>query len=238
MVNVTANSVTIGGKQIFSCIVMSDFLTALAGLQMSPSCSACNLWDSSYTAATTRQTVLHKMSSPQCCLSTNETLPAASSPAVLVQPSLPHSPDGVWVWNWRHRQAEAEREGDAELQAHVHCAGGGANVGGGLSAADQRAVQACPGVKLLFGRTPNVNDKQQKYLITTQCWPPQQLSCEATYCMPVSGGLEVGRCNDGRVLRCRDARRSVASQDHLSLQGMLSSKTALLAETGDSWFNW
>ena len=86
----------------------------------------------------------------------------ALPPTVLLQPSLPHSPDGAWVWNWRRRQAEAEREGDAELQAHVHCAGGGANVGGGLSAADQRAVQACPGVNLLFGRTPHVNDKQQK----------------------------------------------------------------------------
>jgi hypothetical protein len=32
MVHVSGNSVKIGGAQIFSCIVMSDFLTALAGL--------------------------------------------------------------------------------------------------------------------------------------------------------------------------------------------------------------
>ncbi len=89
MVNVSANSVTIGGKQIFSCIVMSDFLTALAGLQMSPSCSAGKLWVSSYAAAPTPQTVLHKMSSLQCCHSTNESLPAASSPANGAAAALP-----------------------------------------------------------------------------------------------------------------------------------------------------
>lgn len=33
MVHVTSNSVKIGGAQIFSCIVMGDFLTALAGVQ-------------------------------------------------------------------------------------------------------------------------------------------------------------------------------------------------------------
>jgi hypothetical protein len=33
MVHVTGNSVKIGGAQIFSCIVMADFLIALAGGQ-------------------------------------------------------------------------------------------------------------------------------------------------------------------------------------------------------------
>jgi TPP-dependent 2-oxoacid decarboxylase len=35
MVHVASNSVKIGGAQIFSCIVMSEFLTALAGLRTS-----------------------------------------------------------------------------------------------------------------------------------------------------------------------------------------------------------
>lgn len=34
MVHVASNSVKIGGAQIFSCIVMSEFLTALAGLPL------------------------------------------------------------------------------------------------------------------------------------------------------------------------------------------------------------
>ena len=44
MVHVAGNSVKIGGARIFSCIVMSEFLTALAGLRTSN-------WVTSATAA-------------------------------------------------------------------------------------------------------------------------------------------------------------------------------------------